>query len=263
MRAGLCWGYWIVALCLALCGAARAQQDVHFFFAQITDTHFGNPGSVERTKRVVDRINSLPMKVVCVVHTGDITSDGVDNDAALQPGMDVLKKLRPPIHFVPGNHDIGGGRVAAAQEAYRKRFGELNGAAEYHGVRFVFLYDEPLKFPNAGLGPDPLAWLEATLKKSPNQPTLLFQHTPPTESFYDFRLPQPPPEPYRRLLRLLNAYPVKGVIGGHFHRDELRWAGDVPLFCAEPVWDVRAPQAAFRVYEYHNGKVGYQTYYAD
>lgn len=263
MRVVLRHGAWAVALCLLISDVVKAQQDVHFWFVQITDTHFGSPGSVERTQRVVAKINALPMKIACVVHTGDITAGGVDDVAALQPGLDVLKKLKPPVHYLPGNHDIGGGRIAAAQDAYRRHFGELNGTAEYHGVRFIFLYDEPLKFPTAGLGPDPLAWLEATLKKTPDQPVILFQHTPPTESFYDFRLPQPPPEPFQRLLRLLKAYPVKGVIGGHFHRDELRWAGDVPLFCAEPVWDLRAPQAAFRIYEYHNSKVGYQTYYAD
>ncbi len=55
----------IAALLAIWVVTAHAQEDVHLWLVQITDTHFGNAGSAERARRVVDEINASPMSIAC------------------------------------------------------------------------------------------------------------------------------------------------------------------------------------------------------
>ncbi|MDY6906314.1 MAG: hypothetical protein SWH61_16705 [Thermodesulfobacteriota bacterium] len=47
---------------------------------------------------------------------------------------------------------------------------------------------------------------------------------------------------------LINTYNVKAIVAGHFHRDELHWLGDVPVYIAPPVAGYWGRKAAFRIY---------------
>jgi UDP-2,3-diacylglucosamine pyrophosphatase LpxH len=64
-------------------------------------------------------------------------------------------------------------------------------------------------------------------------------------------------------VKLINSYNVKAVIAGHFHRDELHWLENVPLYVSSPVAGYWGRQATFRIYEYSNGKIGYRTQYIE
>ncbi|MCK5160005.1 MAG: hypothetical protein KAQ99_00375, partial [Candidatus Aureabacteria bacterium] len=46
---------------------AQEPAETHFYFVQITDTHFGEGDHLERTRKAVERINNLPMEIKCVV----------------------------------------------------------------------------------------------------------------------------------------------------------------------------------------------------
>jgi hypothetical protein len=53
------------------------------------------------------------------------------------------------------------------------------------------------------------------------------------------------------------------VIAGHFHRDELHWVGDVPLFVCAPLAGYWGRQGSYRIYEYKDGRLGYRTQYLE
>jgi 3',5'-cyclic-AMP phosphodiesterase len=81
-------------------------------FIHITDTHIG-PTPEHRVltqlalttlEALVDRINALPFEPDFILHTGDIVDDG--SGAAYALARPVLQKLKRPIYYVLGNHDL-------------------------------------------------------------------------------------------------------------------------------------------------------------
>lgn len=249
----------------ALCGGAAAPEpaeEVRFCFVQITDTHFGDDDHAERTARAVEMINRLPMKVACVVHTGDVVEDRIADPNTVRAARKTLGRLRAPLHYLPGNHDIS--RLTPAEHAalYRKQFGPLCSRAEYHGVVFLMVYTEPPAKGFAVPGFDPLAWLEKALKAARGKPVIVFHHRPCVGDFYGNRVhPGWPAEARKRWVDLLNAHNVRAVLAGHFHRDEQYWLGRVPLYVSAPVAGYFGRQGSFRIYEYHNGRLSYRSQY--
>lgn len=81
------------------------------YFVHISDTHIGpRPGyarhghiSLTCAQRLVDIINTLPIEVDFVVHTGDIVTDPHPDAYAL--AAETLASLKLPVYYVPGNHD--------------------------------------------------------------------------------------------------------------------------------------------------------------
>jgi 3',5'-cyclic AMP phosphodiesterase CpdA len=243
-----------------------ATEDVHFHFVQISDLHFGPPEHFERNRDVVKRINALPMDLACVLVTGDVFSDGILNDALRKTAVDTLNGLEPPIHYVPGNHDIvrKSGKLKATTEAWTRDFGPLASKAEHHGVVFLMVYTEPLAKSFEQPGFDPLAWLEAELKAAGEKPVIIVHHTPSVPDFYRNRMHEGWKLQMRRQWeRLVNSANVKGVIAGHFHRAEQHWVGDVPLYVAPSVAGFWGRQGSYRIYEYRNGRLAYRTQYLE
>jgi 3',5'-cyclic AMP phosphodiesterase CpdA len=239
-----------------------AGPGTRFYFVQITDTHFGERDHLDRTRRLVERINQLPYDIACVVHTGDIFADNVSDTAVREDGLAALRRLRAPLHLLPGNHDILPKDLERTAAAYTRHVGPLIHHVEYHGVVFVLAYTEPLALGFTVRGYDPLPELEATLARSSGKPTLFFHHRPAVDDYYEFAdAPGWAPAAGAALEKLLEAYGVKAVITGHFHRDELHWAGGRPIFAAPPVAGYWGRQAGFRLYEYRDGRLGYRTVY--
>ena len=119
---------------------AEETTDNHFYFVQITDTHFGNLDHKERTEKAVDMINDLPMPIKFVVHTGDITMEMLENKDIVDTALSVMNKIKAPVYFVPGNHDILPGKLDSTKKIYLENFGELSSQVEYEGVLFLFIY---------------------------------------------------------------------------------------------------------------------------
>jgi len=242
-------------------------QDNGFYFVQITDTHLGIPGNRSRTEQVVAAVNRLPMKILCVVHTGDIIdrSKRLDEQVIFD-AVSVFKGLKPAVHFLPGNNDIN--LEAAAQKSrsdYERYFGSLISRAEYHGVVFLFAYTDPLRKSIAMDGYDPLGAINAQLEAANGKPVILFHHGPSVDDFYNNRFHGGwAKKTKENWVTLINQYNVKAVITGHFHRDEFHWLGEVPLYVSPPVAEKWGRQACFRIYEYHqNGRIGYTTQYLE
>jgi 3',5'-cyclic AMP phosphodiesterase CpdA len=251
--------------CAAMPGtASEDRSSPRFYFVQISDCHFGNGAHAARMRDIVDRVNALPMPIACAVVTGDLTSDNITKAATLTAAAGAFARIKVPVHYLPGNHDIQVKHVEATVNAYTNAFGPLASQAEYNGVEFLMLYTEPLRRPIRIAGYDPLAWLQAAIKTAGTKPVLVFHHTPPFEDFYDNQMhpgwPRAAREQWDRLIQSAN---VKAVIAGHFHRDELHWSGSVPCFVASSVAGYWGRQGSFRLYEYDRGTVSYRTVYLE
>ncbi len=245
-------------------GCAREQQERHFYFVQITDTHFETGDNIDRSKKAVELINDLPMNIQCVVHTGDITTNRFDDKQLLDVSLPILGKIAAPIHFVAGNHDIFPERLESSCKAYEEIFGGLISQAEYEDVVFIFVFTEPLRKSFTIDGYQPLEQLEEYLKKADGKPVIVFHHAPSVDNFYNNEFHGGWENEIReKWVNLINGYNVKAVIAGHYHRDEHHWLGDVPLYVSAPISGYWGRQATFRIYEYHNGRIGYRTQYIE
>lgn len=246
-------------------GCQAQQSDVSFYFVQITDTHWPDDENYARTRKIVDAINKLPMKIEFAAHTGDITMNKTDYPKVIEKGKTILAGLKMPVYYVPGNHDIYADKYHDRKKLYEQGFGEVNQSAEYHGV--VFLFVDTLPFADPELHSRSLAaleWIESHLKTAGDKPVVIFHHIPSVLDFHSNEFHESWPKEYQnRWERLLNKYNVKAVIAGHFHRDEHHWLGDVPLYVCAPVVGYWGRQATYRIYEYKNGKLGYRTRYIE
>ncbi len=242
----------------------ETQRATHFYFVQITDTHFGDADNTERAARTVEAINKLPMRIEFVVHTGDILNNEIENSTVVDETLSTMGKLAAPIHFVPGNHDIlrDQNKEQATATIFKKRFGPLCHKKEYNGIVFLFVYTEPLAKGFTLNGLDVMGWVEQSLIEAAGKPVIVLHHTPSVEFFYDNEMHQGWPQEVRQKWNaLMNSSDVKAVIAGHFHGGELHWLGDVPLYVSSPVAGYRGRQATFRIFEYRSGKLGYRTQY--
>ncbi len=238
------------------------EPATHFYFVQITDTHLGTYDHKQRLERIIEGINKLPMPIEFVVVTGDLFADNILTPGLAEESRELFERADPPVHYLPGNHDIDPRDLDNTVGAYREHFGELYTSAEYKNVRCLFLYTEPLRRTFAWPGVDPLEWLDQQLSLAPGQPTLVFHHAPSTDDFYKGRYHDNwNPKNREKWTALVNSANVKAVVTGHFHRPELHWAGDVPVYVSTAVASYWKRSPTYRIYEYRDGKLGYITEY--
>ena len=244
---------------------SRAEEsnslDTGFYFVQITDTHFRDKDSFERTGEIIEKINALSFKVEFVVLTGDIFFESIEDANMVNAAKAVFSKLKSPIHLVVGNHDIN---TDKAKSIYVSNFGQLNYIEKYHNVFCMFTCTEPLFDDSNSNDEEYFKWFENEMKAADGKPIIIFTHRPAGKDFYDNKFHQSwPIKAEKRWTELINSYNVKAVITGHFHRDEFCWLGNVPMFVCEPISSWLGRQAAFRVYQYKNGKVDYFSDYLE
>ncbi|MDX1615523.1 MAG: metallophosphoesterase [Candidatus Promineifilaceae bacterium] len=87
------------------------MADQTLTFVHISDTHFGPTADFQRhdvaplpcARRLVETINTLPVRPDFIVHTGDVTSD--PEPAAYRLAARTLGQLQAPVYYVNGNHD--------------------------------------------------------------------------------------------------------------------------------------------------------------
>ncbi|MGI5868592.1 MAG: metallophosphoesterase family protein [Kiritimatiellia bacterium] len=243
-------------------------------FVQVSDSHYGNPLHAYRFRQAAEQINALPFDVAVVVHTGDFSSDNLHIEATGAGVSNLLSLIDKPLLCVPGNHDLlakganAEKRLAACADVYSRYIGPLGSVYETNGVVFIAVYTEPLRgqSPSVAIeGFDPLAWLEAEIKKAGDKPTFVFTHTPDGEDFYNNELhPGWPEENRRAWRRVLARGNVKAIIAGHYHRDELQQGEDgIPLHVGNAIANFWGRQASFRIYTYEAGRLSYRTVYIE
>lgn len=212
-----------------------------FRFIVVADSHIRFPDDdvvtypsnalmADRNRRVVELCNLLDAEFV--VHLGDIVHPIPVEDAhepAVELAASVYSDLEVPIHFVPGNHDVGDkpdamvAVPAVADENYgvfERYWGSAFRSFDIGGCHLVIL-DTPVLNSNLDREAAQRAWLEDDLAIAAKAGLRIFffTHYPPfvrdaaEDEHYDNL-----GEPARSwLLELLNRYKVEAVFSGHVH----------------------------------------------
>jgi 3',5'-cyclic AMP phosphodiesterase CpdA len=193
---------------------------------QISDTHL-SPG-----KRHFEP-NWAPLrawlearKPDLILHGGDVTVDGADEDEDFRFCAELFSSLPAPVLAVPGNHDVGEPRHpyqpvnAERLERWRRYLGRDYWHRDLERWRLIGLNSQLF-----GSG-DPeearqLAWLSSTMADAGARRIGWFLHMPlflehPAERDMGYWTVKP--EPRRPLLDLLARYRVALVASGHVHR---------------------------------------------
>jgi len=244
-----------------------------FYFAQLTDTHWGPKKHSLRLQKAIRFINKMPMKIDFVIHTGDLSSNNMTTIQNTKKIRAEFKKLKMPIYFVAGNHDVqhysGKQYLKRSRLLYQKYFSPLNYVKYHKGLALIFLFAEPVRENYTLPGHKPWKWLTNTLYRNRYRSSLIFQHTPMTRDFYKSNTDKHhkfrenwKKQDRSRYKYLINRYGnVRGVISGHYHRSELYWIGKVPQHVCSSIAGYWGRQGSFRIYHYKNHRLSFHTIY--
>lgn len=215
--------------------------------AQISDTHImakaaADPEGAARAetlRRCVADINR--QGVDAVVHTGDSVHHGTADD--YEHLREILQDLEAPLFLVPGNrdrHDLL--RDAFDHPSYFSEKGRhLHYAVEDYPIRLVALDSVDAGERKGVFCRERLAWLDETLAREPEWPTILFMHHPP------FDIPPHYVGGYRvqqqadDLEQVVSRYPqVVRVLCGHVHcLSGVPWGGTIATTMPSVAVDLR------------------------
>lgn len=227
---------WLFLVCLFFvfpaCGLAQVT------IAQISDSHLGeqhSPHAADNLRRAVQMINARHPDAVIL--SGDIG----ENPAEWAKAKSILKGLKSPLYYAPGNHDVHSNDV----DRYRSAFGRDYYRFQVKGVTFLVIDSQLLgNYDNFGahtLPPLPpqtekesermLAWLKDQGKAGDRdhdrgdhgrrQIIIGIQHIP---VFRDGNFPPDSKpywvitDPYRsREMDILHKLGVRHMLVGHWH----------------------------------------------
>jgi alkaline phosphatase D len=212
---------------------------------QISDTHFSPTKSHfnDNWEPVVRWIETIGADVV--VHTGDLTVDGADQEEDIVFAMDLLRRLPVPVLIVPGNHDVGhlpgsDQQVNALRLArWRRLVGPDFWFSDHGGWRLIGLDSLLLGFDDAEEERQ-FRWLAEALESRDGRPVAIFAHKPlfvddPAEGdtgYWSVR-----PRQRQRLYGLMAENDIKLHASGHLH-----WAWQGHHAGTDLVW---APPTSF------------------
>ena len=214
--------------------------------AQITDTHvtlagelaYGRVDTAGMLKRCVGELMRLDPRPELIVHTGDLVDHGLAGEYAHLRA--ILAPLPAPLLAIPGNHDARQTmREAFAADGYLPREGFLQFEVERGGLRFIGL-DTLVPGDGAGeLCGERLAWLDATLSRRPDLPTLVLMHHPPflTGIAHMDRLGLAGREAFAELV--CRHAQIEAILCGHVHRPiQARVGGRTAIIAPSPAHQI-------------------------
>lgn len=189
---------------------------------QISDTHISNdvPQRLNDLENCVQTINELQVPPDLIIHTGDISHNGLAQE--YHSARQLLDQLNVPYFIMAGNRDK---RAELLGEFTDKRYqlpaeGWVQYSIEQYSVRLLMV-DTMSEHSNKGqLCAERLHHLETMLLVDTTKPTLLFLHHPPFEAVGI-------PDPFQfedwndveNLAALLSRFTnICGLYCGHVHR---------------------------------------------
>jgi Icc protein len=197
--------------------------------AQISDTHIlapdqSNDRSLKRIssfKRCVEDINSLSITPDVVIHTGDLTDNGLPEEYATAKG--ILKSLEAPFYPTPGNRD--GSRSMMASFANDLNLSREQDFMIYSvddfKIRLISVDSLSESGPKGDFNEAKLKALGRILNEAVAKPTVLFMHHPPfdvsadIQPFYEYNRPEAVDE----LCDVIKDHKqLIGIFCGHIHR---------------------------------------------
>lgn len=187
-------------------------------FAVITDSHIttADAPAAKALSECIEDINSQADDIAFVVHCGDETDFGKDEQEALIKSM--LDSLRIPYYAVPGNHDATWSESGC--NSFKAVFGDEKFCFEAAGWRFVGCPSGPdIRMSPALIPRETLVWLE---ELPSGKPTIFFNHYPINSEISN----------YREFLEIARNKGAEFFIGGHHHRNlERKYDGIGGILC--------------------------------
>ena len=160
--------------------------------AQLSDLHVrpaGDPlcGIVDTTamvERALKAVAAMVPRPDAVLISGDVTDRGLPEEYAIAAPLIARHLAGLPTYVIPGNHD--------ERSRFRAAFADFPGVTSHPEFVQYVVDDLPMRLVmldsvvpgvhEGGLGPERLAWLDATLAAAPDRPTLVVLHHPPIPS---------------------------------------------------------------------------------
>jgi 3',5'-cyclic AMP phosphodiesterase CpdA len=215
--------------------------------AQISDTHIlarssddaAGASRAENLRRCIADINRQGVDVV--VHTGDGVHQGMAEEYAHL--REILAELDAPVFLTPGNRDRHDAMRAAFDHlSYLPRNGDLlHYVVEDYPIRLVALDSVAAGERKGVFCAQRLAWLEETLAREPDRPTILFIHHPPFDIPQDYVGGYRRPQDAEDLAAVVSRHPqVARLLCGHvhcLHREP--WGGTVATTMPSVAVDLR------------------------
>ena len=268
----------LALLAMAAAAALPPQAPaLQFHFIQLSDTHQGRAIHQYRYREAIRQINALPFAVDCVVHTGDLVSNGVKSPDVAGAAADFLASIRAPHVVCPGNHDIvfqhsdPTNRFLRTAAAYQNHFGPLAQSHETSNAVYIAICTETLRNGSAPEIPGfaPLDWLEKRLSQTPpDKPVFVCTHVPDCDDYRDGVF-SPGWENAKGLAAwraVLARHPnVKAVLAGHFHRNAYaeHEVGGPPTIVASCFASFWQRQASYRIFTVTDGRISWQDVYIE
>jgi hypothetical protein len=181
-----------------------------------------------RNRFVVSELNRIAPAFV--IHLGDMVHP-VPNSPAYQTAINqfqsIFNQLKAPIHFVPGNHDVGdkpSSWVPAGPvnenylTSYRRHFEKDYFSFDYENCNFVFVNCQLLgsDLPDEE---DQFKWLNKNLQDHSGKRNFVFIHYPPfisdsaeTEHYDNLKEPE-----RSNFLKIIRSSNVEALFSGHVH----------------------------------------------
>ncbi|MBI5397222.1 MAG: metallophosphoesterase [Verrucomicrobia bacterium] len=219
------------------------DQGGPLYFVHGTDPHI-QTNAVTMYRRYVGHVNTLPVPVKFVVHTGDLVIDSAMTTMERARELfslyeDESKALKPPLRNLMGNHDIAGvtnlklkgDEPGFGKVLYRQRLGPVTYAFRYGPYHFIALDGTMVKERTLayGLTQESADWAVRYLGEvKSDEPVVLLIHEPMFPEVGGVRQPDTPQtRPHEARLRAaLKGKKLVMTLAGHVHtRNETMWAG--------------------------------------
>jgi Icc protein len=208
------------------------MSDTHF--AADPEYRFGGFARPRgRVEAVVAAIGALEFKPDLIVHTGDVTEDGLRE--SYDEAAEVLGRLGAPIYFVPGNHDDGEllREVLGPREVTWLTGNEREHAymLEYSGHRLIML--DGMAGEGWTISPEQLEGLENVLNGE-GGPVTVWLHFPALPvgcPWVDEEMLLGNGAALHEVLKKAGPERVRGVFSGHVHRG-VKMTRDGIFYCA-------------------------------
>jgi 3',5'-cyclic-AMP phosphodiesterase len=181
----------------------------------------------------IAHLNSLSHRPDVVIMSGDLVDEASTEE--YRHARELLSAIREPLLMIPGNHD--------ARDAMRQNFpdhgylpasGPLHFVANELGPVRIIGFDITVPGLHHGDMDDAsVAWIEATLSREPERPTIIMMHQHPFDSGIPY-IDKYQCRRGERLAEIISRYPaVERILCGHVHRHmQLRFGGT--LLCTAP-----------------------------
>lgn len=208
--------------------AVAAADYGDFYFAQLSDTHWGftgspNPDAKNTLRNAVAAVNALEEQPDFIVFTGDLThttDDPGERRRRMAEFREIVGALKvKQVRFMPGEHDASLDRGAA----FKEFFGETFYSFDHKGVHFVAI--DNVSDPGARIGDEQLEWMKSDLARRPkDSPIVVLTHRPLFDLVpkWDWAT-----RDGAKALEILMAHPKVTVFYGHIHQEHHHMTGHI------------------------------------